>query len=195
MKLLYVLTSVSSIDSETTLPNSQTDWALILNIMQFIVGIVQCITLIVLVAQLIIERKNSIDQRKVDDLSNTYKVMETRLLEILRLRYQINVRLNKDIYTYFAKNGKDKLYSEKKEIMIDLYLKTAKYSDRKENIIMLLNSYEYLCSAIENKFINEEIIKKQHKAKLIETYEEYYKFIEQNKMASYTRIYTKWKKN
>jgi len=154
--------------------------------------------LIVLIVQMIIERKSGIYQRKVDDLSNTYKVMETRLLEILRLRYQINVRLNKDIYTYFSKNGKDKLYSEKKKIMIECYLKTDKYSDRKENIIMLLNSYEYLCSAIQHGFVNEVIIKEEHEDKLIETYDDYQSFIKPNGetvLFAFEKIYNSWKKS
>ena len=189
-----MLTSISSIGTNTPPPKSESNWAIILNITQIIVGVVQIITLIVLIAQLNIERKNGINQRKNEDLSNTYNVMETRLLDILKLRYSINYKLSKDISVYFSKNGKDKTYNEKKRIMIEEYLKKNKYSNRKEDILMLLNSYEYLCSAIEHKFINEEIIKEQHKEKLIETYEEYNQFIEENKLVSYSRIYKKWKK-
>lgn len=183
------------------LANEISDFALdvigiIVGVAQIFMAIFEIIALVFVYKQLKVQRQGNLDQNIHQNLSDTYQVMETRLLKILDLRYSIKFQLKRDIKRYFSKKGKDKPFEEQKKIMIERYLNDARYVSRYKNILELLNSYEYLCSAIEHKFINEVIIKEQHKDKLIETYEDYKTFIERDGkvlLCSFNNIYNIWK--
>lgn len=90
------------------------DWALVNNLFGIAVGLGQIVTLALLVKQIKIqnrqleaqnkqikiEEENIQFQKRQEYLKQTYQVMETRLLEILKLKYDINVQLAQDIESY-----------------------------------------------------------------------------------------------